>query len=186
MSYWLTYLKKVKLIALIMKVLNIPLVYGGILSVLAGGLIGCTPFSYLGLAQTPVTPIEEITPQPKTETDPQEEAFIYLEGKVVDRAPFMESGSYQLQDETGTVWVLTNGELPETGEQIIIKGKVAYESIDIEGQDLGEMYIVEVEKLEDTASTPTSTTEPVASPEVDPETQTNFDERLLPHKRNEK
>lgn len=189
MSYWLTYLKKVKQVALIMKVLNIQGVHGGILSLLIGGLVGCTPLNYLGLAQLPITPIRQISPQSATTSvsaESDDETLIYLEGKVVDLAPFMDSGSYQLQDETGTVWVLTDDNLPQTGEQIIIKGKVAYESIAIGNQELGELYVVEVEKVEESSSTPTSTAQPVSSPEIKPKPQTNFDELLLPHKRHAK
>lgn len=184
MSYWLTYLKTVKLMALIMKVLNIRGGYRGIVSLLIGGLVGCTPLNDLGLAQPPITPIQEISPQSTTTV--ADESLIYLEGKVVDRAPFMDSGSYQLQDETGTIWVLTDENLPQTGEQIIIKGKVAYQSIAIDGQDLGELYIVEVEKVEETTSDDTPTAQPVSSPDVKPKPQTNVDELLLPHKRHEK
>ncbi|MEA5533847.1 DNA-binding protein [Crocosphaera sp. XPORK-15E] len=168
-----------------MKILNIRGVHGGILSLLVGGLVGCTPLNYLGLAQTPLTPIREISPQTNPQTTP-EAGIIYIEGKVVDRAPFMESGSYQLQDATGTVWVLTNGDLPQTGQEIIIKGKVAYQSIPIGGQDVGELYIVEVEKLDTPPVASSPVAQPVSSPQVKPTPQTNFDEFLLPHKRNAK
>ncbi|WP_243397379.1 DNA-binding protein [Crocosphaera subtropica] len=176
-----------------MKVLNIRGVHGAIFSLLVGGLIGCTPVNYLGLAQPSITPIGELSPQPSTEST-SEEDIIYLEGKVVDRAPFMDSGSYQLQDQTGTVWVLTNGPLPQTGETVQITGKVTYQSIPMGGQDVGELYILEVEKLEANAIDNTSTVQPVVDTEVDASSDTEVkpiskpdpDEFFLPHKRNTK
>ncbi len=185
MSYWLTYLKTVNLTALIMKVLNIRGVHGGILSLLVGGIVGCTPLNYLGLAQPSVTPIGELSSQPPRETT-SEEQLIYLEGKVVDRAPFVDSGSYQLQDETGTIWVLTNGELPQTGETVQITGKVTYQSIPIGNQDVGELYILEVEKLEAQTPSSTPTAQPVSDTQVKPPSKPDTDEFLLPHKRNTK
>ena len=185
-SYCLTYLKTVNLTALIMKVLNIRGVHGGILSLIIGGLIGCTPLNYLGLAQPSITPIGELIPQTTTENASKEQQLIYLEGKVVDRAPFVDSGSYQLQDETGTVWVLTNGELPQTGETVQITGKVTYQSIPMGSQDVGELYILEIEKLEANALSNNPTAQPVSNPDVKPPSKPNTDEFLLPHNRNTK
>ena len=184
-SYFLAYLKTINLSALIMKVLNIRGVHGGLFSLLVGGMIGCTPVNYLGLAQPSTTPIGELSPQPSNVTT-AEETIIYLEGTVVDRAPFMGSGSYQLQDETGTVWVVTNGPLPQTGETVQITGKVTYQSIPIGGQEMGELYILEVEKMEANASDNTPTVQPVVDTEVKPISKPDPNEFLLPHKRNSK
>ncbi|EAZ91163.1 DNA-binding protein [Crocosphaera chwakensis] len=192
-SYSLAYLKTVNFTALIMKVLNIRGVHGAIFSLLVGGLLGCTPVNYLGLAQPSITPIGELSPQSSTERT-SEEDIIYLEGKVVDSAPFMESGSYQLEDQTGTVWVLTNGPLPQTGDRVQITGKVTYQSIPIDGQDVGELYILEVEKLEANMVDNSSVVKPVVDTEVETSSDTEVkptpkpeaNEFLLPHKRNTK
>ena len=166
-----------------MKVLNIRIWHGGVLPLLLAGVIGCTPVNYLGLAQPPVTPIRELVEQEKTE-----DSTIYLQGTVIDRAPFLENGSYQLQDETGTIWVLTNGVLPQPGDQIMIKGEIEYQSIDLDGQDLGELYIVEVEQLDNQPKNPNQEAQPVSAPQNQPETQPQLDinELLLPHKSNPK
>ena len=185
MSYCLTYIKPVNLTVLIMKILNIRGIHGAIVSLVVGGLIGCTPLSHLGLAQPSITPIRELSPQTAT-TSSSEDDLIRLEGQVVDRAPFLDSGSYQLQDETGTVWVLTNGSLPQTGERVQITGKVTYQSIPMGGQDVGELYILEVEKLEGNAPSATSTAQPVVNTQIEPTSKPNPDEFLLPHKRNTK
>jgi hypothetical protein len=50
---------------------------------------------------------------------------------------------YQLQDQTGKIWVLTTDASLEPGERLLVKGKVRFESIPIAGQELGEAYIEE-------------------------------------------
>ncbi|MDJ0599744.1 MAG: DNA-binding protein [Crocosphaera sp.] len=176
-----------------MKVLNIRGVHSAIFSLLVGGMLGCTPLNHLGLAQPSITPIGEISSQPSTEST-SEEQIVYLEGKVVDHAPFLDRGSYQLEDDTGTVWVLTNDPLPQTGETVQITGKVTYQSIPLGGQDVGELYILEVEKLEANSPQTQPTAQPVADTEVEspsasevkPVSKPDPNEFLLPHKRHTK
>lgn len=134
-----------------MKVLSIRVVGVGLISLLVGGVIGCSPTGWLNLAWSspPTSAIREI-PQKKSDR------IIYLKGKVVDRVPFIDSGSYQLQDATGTVWILTNKGLPAIGEEITIKGQIEYQPIPIGRQDIGEFYILELEKLTAANEAPTS------------------------------
>ena len=73
-------------------------------------------------------------------------ATVQLKGTVVDRVPLLDAQVYQLQDETGKIWVLTTQPLLETEEQILVRGTVQFESIPIAGQELGEAYIQEKER----------------------------------------
>jgi hypothetical protein len=73
---------------------------------------------------------------------------VYLRGKVSDRAPMLDAQVYQLEDSTGKVWVLTDKTTPKKGDSVYIKGKVIYEKILMEGQDLNEAYIEEQEQLD--------------------------------------
>lgn len=66
---------------------------------------------------------------------------VYLRGEVKKQAPFLDSGAYQLEDQTGEIWVVTTGDLPEVGTKVALKGKVIYQSIPVEQQDWGEMYV---------------------------------------------
>ncbi|XHU95847.1 MAG: DNA-binding protein [cyanobacterium endosymbiont of Rhopalodia gibba] len=172
-----------------MKDLNIRICHGGFLFLLIGEIIGCNRLNFLKKAQIPVTPINEIIQyqQPK-ELSQTQEAFYYIKGTVVDHAPFMDNGSYKLQDDTGTVWVLTNGTLPKAGDSITIKGRVEYQPISIGGQDLGELYILEVEQLELQTKTPDQPTQPLSSsqPESTSTSDLDVNELLLPHKSNSK
>ena len=86
---------------------------------------------------------------------------------------------------------ITNDPLPQTGERVQITGKVTYQSIPLGGQDVGELYILEVEKLEANAPQRQPTVQPVADTEVEPSdvkplSKPDPNEFLLPHKRNTK
>lgn len=142
-----------------MKVLSIRVVRIGLItltSLLVGGVMGCSPMGWLKLAWSspPTISIREI-PQKKSDR------IVYLQGKVIDRVPFIDSGSYQLQDATGAVWILTNKGLPAIGEELLIKGQIEYQPIPIGRQDIGEFYVLELEKL---TPAPESPNPPTPSP----------------------
>jgi cytochrome c-type biogenesis protein CcmE len=99
------------------------------------GLSGCQQ-----LIQTPVA-IAKIAQK-------QIGAKVYLQGKVLKQAPFLGSGAYQLQDATGSVWIVTNHSLPQPGEQILIQGEIQADKIFIAQQVLSEIYIVELKQVE--------------------------------------
>jgi hypothetical protein len=83
----------------------------------------------------------------------QVDGEVYLRGKVENRAPFVGNAAYQLQDGTGTIWVLTNQALPQLGDEVLLKGEVRYKSItlkELAGKDLGEVYVEEMEQLKRT------------------------------------
>ncbi len=85
-----------------------------------------------------VTRIQEIKP----ETD--QEAIVYLQGKVEQQVPLVQQWAYQINDSTGKIWVITNQDNLQEGEQVVIKGKVRYKSIPLGGQEFGEVYIEEI------------------------------------------
>jgi RecJ-like exonuclease len=82
---------------------------------------------------------------------------VQLEGTVVDRAPMIDAVVYQLQDETGQIWVLstepTVEPIVQTGDRVLVRGIVRFESILLEEQEFGEAYIEEItrEMVEETA-----------------------------------
>jgi RecJ-like exonuclease len=71
---------------------------------------------------------------------------VRIEGTVVDRAPMIDAVVYQLQDETGEIWVLSTEPSVQTGDRVLVRGTVRFESIPIEEQELGEAYIEEAER----------------------------------------
>jgi hypothetical protein len=74
---------------------------------------------------------------------------VRLVGTVTQRALFLQGGAYQLQDESGSIWVLTQEPVPEVGDRLTIQGEIAYDAIAVNGQDLGELYVNEQERQVD-------------------------------------
>ncbi|MEO1004359.1 MAG: hypothetical protein AAFW67_00640 [Cyanobacteria bacterium J06638_38] len=71
---------------------------------------------------------------------------VYLTGKVVQIAPFVEHAAYQIEDATGKIWVVTTQVPPQVGESINLKGQIKYQSLPFAEQELGELYLVELEQ----------------------------------------
>ncbi len=165
---------------------------------LSVGLLGCQPLTYLSLAFPTSASIGQLQGKEKGEN-------VYVSGIVAEKVPFLENGAYLLKDTTGQVWVITQDLLPQAGEEIALKGTVEYQSIPVEGQELGEFYLVELEKVANVpAQEPNSPIpsqievkppndiiiEPPASPSSKPQPPANSpllpDDLFLPHKQNAK
>lgn len=71
-----------------------------------------------------------------------------LQGEVRQQIPLLNQSLYQLQDSSGSIWVLTAGPPPAVGEQVLIQAQIHYEQILLQGQDIGEHYAEELERLE--------------------------------------
>jgi len=73
---------------------------------------------------------------------------VYVQGTVGDRVPLVNGQVYELQDDTGTIWVVTNDVTITTGETLLIQGNLSYEATPEFGSDAGERYIWEVKQIE--------------------------------------
>jgi hypothetical protein len=136
-------------------------------SVLLGmGAIGCSSLGNfnLALSNPSVTSIGEL------EKYRGESSVVELKGTVSDRAPFLGSGAYLLQDTTGAVWVMSDKKLPNRGDKVAIRGEVKHQSIAIAQQTSQELYVLEIAQLEQ-----------ISNPEPQPD-----DNLSLPHKQNDK
>ncbi|HAG85332.1 MAG TPA: hypothetical protein DCL61_30355 [Cyanobacteria bacterium UBA12227] len=118
------------------------------LLVLGGGLVSCSNVAQIGNSAINigdhvgnVTKIGDLKPNPNAATQ------VYLQGKVINQAPFLKAGAYQLQDATGKIWIVTNQTLPNVGDTLVIQGKLQFKSIPLGGQELGEVYVEEQKKL---------------------------------------
>jgi hypothetical protein len=116
---------------------------------IAGGLVGCTnplPSGINGINISDrsgnIVNIDEL------HQNPSGVRTIYLQGEVANRAPFLAGGAYELQDATGTIWVIANQTLPEIGDKVTVRGQVQFQSIPLGGRDLGEVYVQEEAQLE--------------------------------------
>lgn len=72
---------------------------------------------------------------------------VNLRGKVVHLAPFLGNGAYQIEDVTGKIWVVTTQTLPQLNQQINLKGRIKYQSLPLAKQELGDFYLIELERL---------------------------------------
>lgn len=120
-----------------------------------GCLAGCSNSFPVGMgwlnasnASGSVTKISDIPQLQKTT------ATVYLQGRVANRAPFMRDGAYQLQDDTGTIWVFANQPLPTIGDILAIEGQLQFQSIPLGGQDFGEVFVIEQRVIERRAGRP--------------------------------
>jgi hypothetical protein len=68
---------------------------------------------------------------------------VYIQGTVERQVPLVKQWAYQINDSTGKIWVITNQPNLQQGEQVVIKGRVRYQSIPIADQEFGETYIEE-------------------------------------------
>ncbi|MEA5618501.1 hypothetical protein VB711_11735 [Cronbergia sp. UHCC 0137] len=82
-----------------------------------------------------ITPIREIKP---TQT---QSATVSIEGKIEKQAPMIQRWAYQINDTTGKIWVLTKQDNLQLGQQVVLKGKVKYQSIPLGGKEYGEVYL---------------------------------------------
>jgi hypothetical protein len=104
----------------------------GLLAILLGSLIGCKPS---------LISIDDVFKKKAGKT-------VYLTGKVTHLAPFVDLSAYQIEDQTGNVWVVTPETPPQVGKMVTIKGKIEYQSLPFDQQELGGFYLVELQQLE--------------------------------------
>jgi hypothetical protein len=84
-----------------------------------------------------VTPIRAIKPVQDNQ------ATVYIQGKVEKQAPLIKQRAYQIADSTGKIWVITTQSNLQVGQEVVLKGKVRYKSIPLAGQEYGEIYLEE-------------------------------------------
>ena len=73
----------------------------------------------------------------------QADQAVAIAGNVAQRVALLEGWLYQVQDETGRLWVVSSGAEPEVGQLAIVEGIVRYEAIVVDGIDAGELYLEE-------------------------------------------
>lgn len=72
---------------------------------------------------------------------------IYIAGTVIKIAPLLRNNAYQVQDNTGKIWVITTEKLPSIGQNILIKCQIQSQNLSLDNQDLDKLYLVELEQL---------------------------------------
>jgi RecJ-like exonuclease len=72
---------------------------------------------FSGLDPTPATKIRDLVPQ-------AEGRPVVIQGKVAAIAPMIRQSVYEVQDESGSIWVRTNGRAPQRHAQVKVHGVV--------------------------------------------------------------
>ena len=118
------------------------LTYLVIIIVLNINLIGCDLLSssnlWFGKSPIPINSIANKT----------ENTTIYITGEVIKVAPLLGNNAYQVRDNTGSIWVINTGNLPSVGQNILIKSKIRTQRLSLINQELNELYLVELEQVE--------------------------------------
>lgn len=73
----------------------------------------------------------------------REEETVAISGAIAQRAALLDGWLYEVRDETGSIWVLTDRSEPEVGEQVIVEGVLHYEPIVVGEIDAGDVYLQE-------------------------------------------
>ncbi|MEM6868681.1 MAG: hypothetical protein AAF528_09910, partial [Cyanobacteria bacterium P01_C01_bin.121] len=68
---------------------------------------------------------------------------VAVSGTVTQRAAILDGWLYEVEDETGRLWVLTERSEPELGAIATVEGIVRYEAIVVGEIDAGSVYLEE-------------------------------------------
>lgn len=68
---------------------------------------------------------------------------VQVKGKVITVAPMINQVAYEVQDSAGSIWVMSPKQPPQLNSEVSIVGKVKFESVQVEGQEIAERYILE-------------------------------------------
>ncbi len=88
------------------------------------------------LSNRPVANIDSLMPT-------QADSEVAISGAVIQRAALLEGWLYQVQDDTGSLWVHTERTEPTLGELATVEGILRYESIVVGEIDASDMYLEE-------------------------------------------
>ena len=112
----------------------------GLAPLLLLGLLSCGNLGEYGMNAigVNVTSIRELKPQKNNSNTP-----VYVQGKIARKVPLLEQQMYQIEDSTGKVWLLTNQKSWKVGDKVVVKASLRYQSIPMEGAELGELYLEE-------------------------------------------
>lgn len=73
----------------------------------------------------------------------QSDETVTISGTVAKRVPILEGWLYQVSDDTGSLWVLSDRSDPAVGELATVQGVVRYEAITVGEIDASEVYLEE-------------------------------------------
>lgn len=105
------------------------------LSLVLGGVTGCGQLARLGIGTTPIATVAE---------NPSQHSNVWIRGRVMNQVGVFGQGVYELQDNSGSIWVITDKGLPAMNSTVTVRGR-AQEGITVGGRSFG-VSLVEVER----------------------------------------
>lgn len=73
----------------------------------------------------------------------QNNSTVQIEGTVTRQASLLKGSLYQLQDDTGTIWIVSEEPEPEASAVVQVAGTLKVEPITVEGIDISDFYLRE-------------------------------------------
>lgn len=73
----------------------------------------------------------------------RQEDTVAISGIVTQKAAVLEGWLYEVQDETGSIWVLSDRTEPSVDESVIVEGVVHYEPVVVGELEAGGVYLEE-------------------------------------------
>jgi hypothetical protein len=113
--------------------------FGMFLAIMVG-LVGCGSPATSSPDRSSQPAIATISIESVHKTAPKA-SLVALKGIVGDRAPLLGATVYELQDNTGKIWILTQKTAPEKGQEVVVTGTLRFRSIPINGQEQGSAYV---------------------------------------------
>ncbi len=127
----------------------------GAIAILCASLIGCASLSWSKTEGSGVQPVNmalstvTIASIKQTSANTIAQAQnVQLKGRVSNHAPLLGKSAYELQDTTGSIWVIATDPVPSTGDEVVIQGRLRYQSIPLNGKEQGDSYIEQQQLLQ--------------------------------------
>jgi hypothetical protein len=127
----------------------------GAIAILCVSLIGCTPLGWSQMESSGIQPVNmalstvtiATIKQTSANTSAQTKS-VQLKGRVSNHAPLLGKSAYELQDTTGSIWVIATEPIPTIGDEVVIQGRLLYQSIPLNGKEQGDSYIEQQQLLQ--------------------------------------
>ncbi len=113
-------------------------------------LMACQPVTQLNAKEDGLPAIDSLA---KTSTIQEVQKLseqgkiVYLKGKVGKQVPLLGGTAYQLQDRTGTMWIMQLGAAPKPGTEVVIQGKLRRQNIPPGLDNQGANYIEQQKQI---------------------------------------
>lgn len=81
---------------------------------------------------------------------PTANMIVQIKGQVGHQVPLLGKTAYELSDATGSIWVIAADAIPKPGDGVVVEGKLLYQTIQLNGQEQGSVYLEQQRRLQHT------------------------------------